>query len=153
MPKTKVVFIELAIARKAKYLCDIVEKAYAGGLRVHIICESAAEAEHINQELWTWKQDTFIPHNLTQNLESDLIEPVLINTDSYFPNEAELLILYDPADNTLFSKYKLVVDFAETYDPEKLKRSRNRYKEILNHPDFDLEFTKLGSFLGTDLNR
>ena len=153
MPKTKVVFIELAVDRKAKYLCDIVEKAYSSDLRVHIVCGKDAEAEHIDRELWTWKQDTFIPHNLIKKLDSDIIEPVLINSDISFPNEAEFLILYDPVNEAYLKKYKFVIDFAETYDPEKLKHSRHRYKEMRDQPDFDLEFTKLGSFLGSDLNR
>jgi len=151
VPKTRVVFIELAVARKVKYLCDIVEKAYAGGLRVHIFCENASAAERVNLELWTWKPETFIPHSLAQNVEPGFAETVIIGADQSMLTGADILILHDPADKACFSKYKLVVDFAETYNPDKLKQSRSRYKEILNQPDYELEFTKLGSFLNKEL--
>ena len=152
MSKPKIIFIELAVARKTRYICDIAEKAYNSGLTVHIYCHNSSEAARIDQELWTWKQDAFVPHNQVANLDSNDCEPVLIGTDVDFPEKAEVLILFDPADKSCFKNYKYVVDFAETYAPDKLKDSRIRYKEIRDLPEFDLSFTKLGSFLGSALS-
>lgn len=44
--------------------CRLIEKAYARGHRVFIYCSSKEEAELIDELLWTFKDDSFIPHNL-----------------------------------------------------------------------------------------
>lgn len=44
--------------------CRLLEKAYLLGHRVFVYCEHQADAERLDELLWTYKDDSFIPHNL-----------------------------------------------------------------------------------------
>lgn len=44
--------------------CRLLEKAYQRGHRVFVYCEHADDAALIDELLWTYKDDSFIPHNL-----------------------------------------------------------------------------------------
>ena len=44
--------------------CRLLEKAYLRGHRVFVFCENEADAKHVDELLWTYKEESFIPHNL-----------------------------------------------------------------------------------------
>jgi DNA polymerase III subunit chi len=44
--------------------CRLLEKAYLRGHRVFVHCHNQQEAEHLDELLWTFKDNSFIPHNL-----------------------------------------------------------------------------------------
>lgn len=44
--------------------CRLLEKAYLRGHRVFVYCSTEEEAFHLDEMLWTFKEDSFIPHNL-----------------------------------------------------------------------------------------
>jgi len=45
-------------------VCRLIEKAYQTQHRVFVYCESQKQAEYIDELLWTFKDESFIPHNL-----------------------------------------------------------------------------------------
>lgn len=44
--------------------CRLIEKAYSRNHRVFVYCENKDDAMLIDELLWTYKDDSFIPHNL-----------------------------------------------------------------------------------------
>ena len=44
--------------------CRLLEKAYQRGHRVFVYCETADDAILLDELLWTYKDDSFIPHTL-----------------------------------------------------------------------------------------
>ena len=149
----KIIFIELAVENKLKYVCDITEKLYNSGRRIHIYAERPADAKRVDDFLWTWKQDTFIPHSLYSSQKENNSDPVIITSSEDGPVHADVLIEVDPFKAENFKEYNLIIDFAETYNPQKLQASRSRYKTARDSKQFDLEFTRLGTFLGTEISK
>ncbi|STX29448.1 DNA polymerase III subunit chi [Legionella beliardensis] len=51
---------------KARWLlaCRLLEKAYARQHNVFVYCNNKQDAELIDELLWTFKDDSFIPHHL-----------------------------------------------------------------------------------------
>ena len=45
-------------------ICRLIEKAYKRGHHIFVFCENQQDAEHLDELLWTFKEDSFIPHNL-----------------------------------------------------------------------------------------
>ncbi|KTC85890.1 MULTISPECIES: DNA polymerase III subunit chi [Legionella] len=67
MPPIRVDFYLLANSDKqAQWLlaCRLLEKAYLRGHRVFVYCNNQQEAESLDELLWTYKDNSFIPHNL-----------------------------------------------------------------------------------------
>ncbi|KTD32819.1 DNA polymerase III subunit chi [Legionella nautarum] len=49
---------------KCLLACRLLEKAYLRGHRVFVYCNNQQEAETLDELLWTFKDNSFIPHNL-----------------------------------------------------------------------------------------
>lgn len=44
--------------------CRLLEKAYSRGHRIFVYCDTQHDAETLDELLWTFKDNSFIPHNL-----------------------------------------------------------------------------------------
>jgi len=75
--------------------CRIAERAYADGRRVLIHCPDASLARQIDRLLWTWREDSFMPHGLVGETDAALT-PVLISTDGEPAAEDQVLINLSP---------------------------------------------------------
>lgn len=67
MPPVRVDFYLLSSSeQQAKLLlaCRLLEKAYVRNHRVFVFCANQQEAQMLDELLWTFKEDSFIPHNL-----------------------------------------------------------------------------------------
>lgn len=151
MDKVQVYFVELAVPQKARYVCDIVEKFYRDGQKVAIFTKEKKDALQLDQQLWVWKPESFIPHRMVDEQAASDEEPVLITSSPDNLPQAEALIQFDPIPAERMSGFKYVIDFAETYRKDKLHASRERFKQIRDAGKYELEFVKLGSFLALEL--
>jgi DNA polymerase-3 subunit chi len=52
------------------FACSLTERAYLQGLRVALLCDTAADAEAIDELLWTFSERSFVPHELTRRCGS-----------------------------------------------------------------------------------
>lgn len=147
MDKTKVIFIDLAISNKQKYVCDIVEKLFNDDKKTAVYVKDSKDADTLDRLLWVWKQDTFIPHIIAEEMIEELEDPVVIIKNKEILPKTEALVLFDPLPIDYFNLYKIVIDFAEVYSPQKAQESRKRYKQVRDADNYDLKFIKLGEFL------
>lgn len=64
---TRVDFYVLATggqAEKLRLACRLAQKAYRAGHRVYIHAADEAQATRLDELLWTFAQDSFVPHRL-----------------------------------------------------------------------------------------
>ena len=144
----KIIFIELPVARKEQYVTDITESLFALNKSIHIFAQKN-NLVALDRLLWVRKPDSFLPHAIFQESDQenpDLLEPILL-IDRPVRLTADVLILHDPLPVDQIGSYELIIDFAELYDQNRLKDSRQRYKVFRDSGRFDLSFEKLGSFL------
>lgn len=151
MQKIKVYFIDLSISNKTRHTCDIVEKLYEQGFSVTVFTKDSSQKHTLDRMLWTWKQESFIPHTTEIDPDSDTDEAVLLTEQEDLPVRTDAVVLYDPLPPEKLHKYQLVVDFAEVYDKARLQKSRQRFKQLRDIGEFELEYLKLGEFLGKEL--
>lgn len=144
MAKTEVFFIELPTSNKLKFVCDVTELFYNQNHTLAIYANDAKSVTQIDQLLWSWKQESFIPHS--RNSEQDQT-PVTIYTSGEDFGDTEVLVQFDPAQPDALSRFKYVIDFAELYDKTRLQESRRRFKDLRDSENYEIEFLKLGAFL------
>jgi len=106
--------------------CRIADKAHAAGRRVVIHTGSAEEAKHVNRLLWTFQEQSFIPHGLLGQCETE-ITPVLVGNAEQAHEEHDVLINLAMEVPTFFSRFDRL---AECVDNEEVARtaSRERYR-------------------------
>ncbi|MDC9720188.1 MAG: DNA polymerase III subunit chi [Gammaproteobacteria bacterium] len=57
-------------ASRYPLLCRLLEKCLAAKQQVYIICRDAAEMSHLDQYIWAFKPDSFMPHVCAGNNNS-----------------------------------------------------------------------------------
>ena len=143
---TSAIFVELRFSAKEKHTCDIVETLYDAGHKIILYVADKNKANKLNLMLWSWKQETFIPHSLHTPGEAHF-DPVILFTDPPPPLPERTLILFDPLPEEACRGYRLVIDFAEVYNEQKRQQARQRYKTMRDSGRFTLQFMTLGAFL------
>ena len=74
------------------YICRLVEKGYKQGSKpIYIHFDSENEAKEFDSLLWTFRQESFIPHTLLGHPEQEKT-PVIIGWDTNQIETAEALI-------------------------------------------------------------
>jgi DNA polymerase-3 subunit chi len=75
--------------------CRLAEKAWHKGHRVFIHTDSRETARNIDDMLWTYRQDSFVPHALygdRLDVAAESLEPVLVGDGSTQPADIDVLI-------------------------------------------------------------
>ena len=74
-----------------QFACRLTEKAYSLQNRVYAHTQSAADAQRLDELLWTFRQGSFVPHQLLTDKYDDRT-PVAIGTGENRASEGDLLI-------------------------------------------------------------
>lgn len=54
-------------AERIRTACRLIEKAFRNKREVYVHAANQAEAEALDEQLWTFKADSFIPHHLASD--------------------------------------------------------------------------------------
>jgi DNA polymerase-3 subunit chi len=107
--------------------CRLVEKAYSRGHRIFILCKDQQSAEHLDELLWTYKDDSFIPHNL-QGEGPEPPPPVQIGYGKEPRGFNDILINLSSAIPDCCNRFKRIIELVSPLESEK-ELSRVRYKD------------------------
>ncbi len=136
MGKTKIIFVDTRDYGKDKTLALSVEKFYNMGEKVLILTDSQERGEQLDDLLWTFKQQSFIPHTYAEDVVQD--EPVVITILERNLNGSDVLVLDVPASEDFISQFEWVVDFVDRSSDETLQESRRRFREY--RKKFEVEY-------------
>ncbi len=139
-------FFEVAGQGATRELCLRVKGYYLGGERVYVLAQSPELAQRVNDELWTFEEDSFIPHTLCP-ISGEVDEPVAVGVAAVNPNRAERLVVAgNPAQETVLKAagfFNLVTDFVPKGDESATASARLRYK-LLRENGFDMAHHPMG---------
>ncbi|QIK38212.1 DNA polymerase III subunit chi [Caldichromatium japonicum] len=106
--------------------CQIVERLYEAGKRILILCPDRDEARHLDRLLWTFKQESFIPHGLVGAVDASLT-PIMISLDG-LPSEGYPSLLNLGRDlPSGWERFEQIIDLVDL-DPEVREAGRARYR-------------------------
>ena len=112
---------------RALLACRLADKAYSLGHTVYILTASEAQAAALDDLLWTFRQDSFIPHE-RYPLTGEESSPVLIGIASPTEVNAQVLINFTFTLPDGFERFERVVELVDQ-QPEVLAKSRERFKQ------------------------
>ncbi len=106
--------------------CRVADKARRAGHRVVIHAPSPEEARHMDRLLWTFQEQSFVPHGLLGEADP-ACNPILIGDAAQATEEHDVLINLAREVPTFFSRFQRL---AECVDNEQAVReaSRQRYR-------------------------
>lgn len=109
-------------------LPKLVIKAYQTGKKIKIKVGNELRVDPLNMVLWTFEDESFLPHGTKKDGFADL-EPIYLSADDEVPNEASLLFLVDGADMDVekTSSFERVFYIFDGHSEDELTKARKMW--------------------------
>ena len=126
---TEIFFYQLQRQPLERVLPTLIEKSLERGWRVVVQAASEERVEALDAHLWTFRDDSFLPHATWREAET-AEQPVLLTVNDDNPNGAAVRFLIDgapvPADADAYARIVLIIDGE---DPDAVAVARERWSE------------------------
>jgi DNA polymerase III subunit chi len=126
---TEIFFYHLQRQTLERVLPTLIEKSLERGWRVVVQAASDERVEALDAHLWTFRDDSFLPHGTWREVEAPE-QPVLLTVNDDNPNSAAVRFLVDgapvPADADAYARIVLIIDGE---DPDAVAVARERWSE------------------------
>jgi DNA polymerase III subunit chi len=126
---TELLFYHLQRQTLERVLPTLIEKSLARGWRVVVQTASDERVESLDAHLWTFRDDSFLPHGTWRDPEIGE-QPVLLTVNEDNPNGAAVRFLVDgvlvPANADAYERIILIIDGE---DPDAVAAARERWSE------------------------
>lgn len=128
---TRVDFYHLQKVGVEQALPKLLEKAYALGKPVLLKIGNEARVEFLNTALWTYNDQSFLPHGSKKDGNAEL-QPIWLTAGEDNPNHAAMLFLVDgaKADATALTEFERVFNLFDGTVEESLNQARSFWKEV-----------------------
>lgn len=98
--------------------CHLLEKAYRQKNQVFVYCTHRQDAEHLDELLWTFKPDSFIPHHL-QGEGPEPPPPIQIGYATEPQGFSDILLNLALTVPPFFSRFQRVIEIVATDETAK----------------------------------
>jgi DNA polymerase-3 subunit chi len=127
---TTVVFVETTASLMETRACEIAEHLYAKGNSVQVIAVDDDQAKRLDDLLWTFKPDSFIPHRISTGSADEAGEPVVITTKKERLKKIDVLLMMDCLETGLVKQFSYVVHLIVVDNSERLGASRTYWAQL-----------------------
>ena len=126
---TEILFYHLKGQTPEQVLPALLQKSLQRGWRVVVQASSEERVEALDAHLWTWREDSFLPHGTWRDAEA-AEQPIVLTVNEENPNRATVRFLVDGANLSSGSTgYERIVLLFNGDDPEALDAARTRWSE------------------------
>jgi DNA polymerase III subunit chi len=130
---TEILFYHLQRQPLERVLPTLLERSLERGWRVVVQAASEERVEALDAHLWTFRDDSFLPHGTWREPQAPE-QPILLTVNDDNPNGAHVRFLLDgapvPADAAAYERIVLVFDGE---DPDAVAAARTRWSEAKQH--------------------
>jgi DNA polymerase-3 subunit chi len=124
---TEVLFYHLERQPLDRVLPALLERTLERGWRAVVQSGNEERLEAIDTQLWTYRDESFLPHG-TRKDGNAALQPVYLTTGDDNPNEATVRFLIDGATAAEFSSYARIVYLFDGHDETALALARTEWK-------------------------
>lgn len=124
---TEIRFYHLLRKTLEDALPRMLEMSLERGWRAVVMAGSQERVGALNQHLWTFRKDSFLPHGSAPEGEAER-QPVWLTDRDENPNGASVLFLTDGSESSAIAGYTRVCELFDGNDPEAVAAARVRWK-------------------------
>ena len=123
------------------FICKLVYKIWRQGLRIHLLAANQKDGESLDDQLWNWQKEYFIPHQLQESLfpsAQTFFHNPLKQQQGHtvsigwqlenIPQEQEIIINLTTLPISDFKKYMRICEIIPPLAPDSLQQDSNRDK-------------------------
>lgn len=129
---TVVQFYHLTSTPLERALPKLMEKAYGAGLRTLVVAESNERIAQLNQLLWTYNPDSFLPHGSDKEPHSE-DQPILLSSDLNQAPNRPLLCVTHPFMPEKPHCFERIIDIFDGQNAQELELVRQRWISYKNN--------------------
>ena len=126
---TDVLFYHLESRPLEAVLPQLLEKTLERGWRAIVEVGSSERADVLDAELWTYRDDSFLPHGRAGS-EADHLQPILLTTGTDNPNGAVCRFFVDRAVPQSTAGYERLVYMFSGHDPDAVAEARLAWRAL-----------------------
>ena len=116
-----------AARQRWAFVCRLTEKAYLKDLKIVIVSDTLADAQALDELLWTFNDRSFIPHKVCLDEQSvDPATAVHLTVETALPT-ADLLVNLAQRLPAQFERYARIAEVIDA-DEERRRLGRERFK-------------------------
>jgi DNA polymerase-3 subunit chi len=126
---TEVLFYHLETQPLERVLPTLLERCQERGWRVCVQTGSEERRDALDQHLWTYLDNSFLPHGTARDGDPTT-QPIYLTAEPENPNAATVRFLVDRAEPPDIAGYERAVFIFDGNDPEALAEARQRWKTV-----------------------
>jgi DNA polymerase III subunit chi len=131
---TEILFYHLENQPLERVVPVLLEKTLERGWKAVVEAGSRERADALDAALWTYREESFLPHGVAGDAATDPLQPVLITTDGENGNGANVRFFVDRAVPRDVGGYDRIVYLFSGHDPDAVAEARVAWK-ALSTPD------------------
>ena len=112
--------------------CRIAEKAWRQGHRVHLHVDSPESARRLDDLLWTWRDESFVPHSVCGGDGVAENHPVTIGWGPLPGFDGDVLLNLDSRVPDGFERFARVAELVGGTEPDR-NAGRERFRRYRAH--------------------
>ena len=124
---TDIGFYHLTDTPLERALPKLLEKVLQSGKRALVKAGSEERVESLNATLWSYRQDSFLPHGSLRDGNAEA-QPVWLTAKDENPNGASILILSDGAVSESIASFERCLEMFDGNDEAAVAEARLRRK-------------------------
>jgi DNA polymerase-3 subunit chi len=126
---TEVLFYHLTESKLEDALPALLEKSIERHWKVVLQTVDEQRRDRLDQHLWTFREDSFLPHGTDAGDMADQ-QPVLLTASPENGNGASVRFIVDGAEPPDLGSYERVVFMFDGYDTAQLEGARSQWKRL-----------------------
>lgn len=123
---TDIAFYHLEKLPLEKALPRLLERTLQAGKRAVVLAGSDARVQALNTDLWTYDQDSWLPHG-TAKEGNAADQPIWLTANDENPNGAQYLFLTDGATSASVAAFERCFELFDGNDPVSVAAARERW--------------------------
>lgn len=124
---TEVLFYHLERKPLDAVIPGLLQRTLERGWRAVVQCGSQERLEALDLTLWTYQDDSFLPHGTAKDgFAAD--QPIYLTTGPETPNGAGVRFLVEGAEPVDFSAHARMVFLFDGNDPDATERARQQWR-------------------------
>jgi DNA polymerase III subunit chi len=126
---TEIWFYHLTESRLEDALPPLLEKTLERGWRAVVELGSDERVNALNEHLWTWRDDSFLPHGVAGD-GNEAMQPILLTAGADNPNAANVRFHADGCLPKEAGTYERAIVLFDGHDNEQLQAARGAWKAL-----------------------
>ena len=126
---TEILFYHLEQSSLERVLPLLLDKTLERGWKAVVEVGSDERADALDGALWTWRDDSFLPHGKVGD-GAETLQPVLLTTGQDNPNGGNVRFFADRAVPRDGEGYDRIVYLFNGHDPDAVVEARSAWKSL-----------------------